>query len=78
MVVSYEVFSGKYRWTKGSVVSTVKVTLVELMLPKVSLAQRINVDCWSSNAENDVLSVKVVFALLYSYQVVSKWVSVVV
>ena len=72
MVVSYVVFSGRYRWTKGSVVSMVKVTDVLLIWPKVSLAQRIRVDCWSSKAEKVVLSVKVVLALLYSYQVVSK------
>ena len=69
MVVSYDVFSGRWIWTKGSVVSTVKVTDVLLMLPKVSFAQRIKVDCWSSKAENDVLSVNVVLMLLYSYQV---------
>ena len=55
--------------------STVKVTLVELRLFALSFAQRINVDCWSSKAENEVLAVNVVLMLLYSYQVSFRFVS---
>ena len=66
---------GELRFIDGATVSTRKVTLVEFMLPDVSFAHRIIVDCWLFNAVNDVFSVRVVFTLLYSYHVVFKCVS---